>query len=108
MSVLVKNSNRPTVTLRQVSRHTWGDDPDRVVVVAIVQEGERRFARCIGVVNGVACELGRMESPSVRRNGRQPVLTGEDGSVWELRSIGCSCSVPRQLKGLNVLGVPPS
>jgi hypothetical protein len=110
MSVLVKDPNRPTITLRQVTRHSWGPDRTRVVVVAVVQEGDRRTARAFGVQDGRAVEVDRMEGAVLRREGKLRVLVTEnsEGSRWELRSVGCSCNVPRQLKGLNPLGVPSS
>ncbi len=104
-SPLTKDPNRPTVTLRQVSRHTWGPDPARIVVVAVVQEGDRRYARAFGLEGGAVVEVDRMDSPSLRYEGRTRVLES-DGVVWQLRSVGCSCNVPRQLKGINPLGVP--
>lgn len=100
-----KDPNRPTIALRQVTRRRWADS-DEVVVVALIVEGGAGTARAFGVRNGVAVEVDRLEGAELLRTARPRVLRGANGVEWRLGSVGCSCNVPRQLRGLNPLGVP--
>lgn len=107
MSLLVtKDPARPTVVLRKVTRHSWGPGPARVVVVAVVQEGGRRWARVIGVEGGRAVELERAEEVEILQRSRPTTLRLADGAEWEVRPVGCSCNVPGPLRGVNPLSVP--
>ncbi len=102
---MLTRSQRPGVEVRRLTRHTWGPDPSRVVMVAVVHEGERRYARVIGAEGGVATELERAEA--VRVTKMRPVTVRlADGAEWALTGVGCSCNVPSCLKGLNPLNVP--
>jgi hypothetical protein len=102
---MTKDPTRPTVVLRKVTRHAWGPDPARVVVVAVVQEGGRRWARVIGAEGGRAVELERAEEVEILHR-RPTTLRLADGTEWEVRSPGCSCNVPGPLRGVNPLSVP--
>lgn len=103
--LLPKDPNRPTVLLRQVTRHRWANS-DEVIVVALIQQDGASVARAFGVRDGRAVEVDRLEGATLQRSARPRTLVGADGATWELRSAGCSCNVPRQLRGLNPLGVP--
>lgn len=106
MSLMVKDPARPTVVLRRVTRHSWGPVPERVVVVAVIQEGGVRTARVFGVEDNRATELERSEGVTIAQRRGPLTVVHADGSEWTLRGVGCSCNVPRQLRGLNPLGVP--
>ncbi len=101
-----KDPNRPTVLLRRVSRHTWGPDPDRVVVVALTQAGGTSHARVFGAEGGRAVELESIAGSSIARQRGPVTIVHPDGSSWPLVGVGCACNVPGPLKGLNPLGVP--
>lgn len=103
---MVKDPARPTVVLRRVTRHSWGPEPERVVVVAVIQAGGSRTARVFGVDDGRAVELERAEGVEIPRRRGPLAITLVDGTEWVLRGVGCSCNVPSQLRGLNPLGVP--
>lgn len=103
---MVKDPHRATVVLRRVTRHSWGPDPDRVVVVAVIQANGSRTARVFGVEGARAVEVERAENVEIpQRRGLLSVAL-PDGTEWKLQGVGCSCNVPRPLKGLNPLGVP--
>lgn len=105
MSVLARRADRPNVMLRKVTRHSWGPDPSRVVVVAVLRMGDQQYARVIGSEDGRAVELERADAVSIKRS--RPVTIGlADGGEWQLVGVGCSCNVPSALKGLNPIEVP--
>lgn len=102
----LSRDGRPAILLRRVTRHSWGPDPSRVVVVAVVREGEETTARVFGAEGGRPVELERIagaEIPKVRGGVR---IHFADGTEWSLQGVGCSCNVPRALKGFNPLAVP--
>lgn len=101
-----KDPARPTVVLRRVTRHSWGPDPARVVVVAVIQAGGSRTAKVFGVEANRAVELERAEGVEIPRRRGLLSIALADGTEWELRGVGCSCNVPAPLRGLNPLGVP--
>lgn len=98
---------KPRVLLRRTSRHAWGSDPRRVVVVAVMADGDRTYARTIGAEGGRAVELDSAEGVTLER-GKPTRVRLADGSAWELQSIGCSCNVPPPLRGINPHLVPPA
>lgn len=104
---LLGTSGRPMVVLRRATFHSWSDDPRRVVVVAVIQDGETRTAHVYGVVDGHAVEVERKAGARVVRS-RSVVIAFDDGSEWPIVGPGCSCRVPSQLKGLNPFTVPTS
>lgn len=103
---MVKDPARPTIVLRQVTRHSWGPEPARVVVVAVIQTGHTRTARVFGVDGGRAVELERAEGVEIARQRGPRTIRLPDGAEWKLAGVGCSCNVPGPLRGLNPLGVP--
>lgn len=95
---------RPNVLLRRVTRHSWGPDPARVVVLAVVRSGESNVARIIGVDDGRAVEVERAEGVTIGPRARSVRLA--DGGEWPIVGVGCSCNVPGPLKGLDVARMP--
>lgn len=98
--------DRPNVVLRRVTRHTWGPDPERVVVVAVLRNGSDMRARVLGAEGGRAVEVESAEVASIPR-GRGPLRVQlADGTEWRLVGVGCRCNVPPALKGVNPIDVP--
>lgn len=95
---------RPNLLLRRVTRHSWGPDPSRVVVLAVLRGGEQTVARVIGVDDGRAVEVERAEDVTVGPRARSVRLA--DGGEWPIVGVGCSCNVPGPLRGLDVLRMP--
>lgn len=102
---LLGTEGRPMVVLRRVTRHTWGADPERVVVVAVIRDGEDVTARVLGADGSRAVEVERKSGARIVR-GRGVVIAFDDGTEWALVGVGCSCRVPASLKGLNPFNVP--
>ncbi len=105
MTLLTKQG-RPQIVFKRVTRHSWGPDPKRVVVAAVIRDGAEHTARIIGVTNNRAVEVERSEGVTLP-GGRGPTrIVHADGSEWVLEGVGCSCHVPGPLRGINPLLVP--
>lgn len=94
---------RTTLRFRRVTRHSWGPEPSRVVLVAFIEDGETNRAEVWGAADGKPVLLESAEGVSLRRARGPVVIDHADGSAWTLAGVGCSCNVPAPLRGFNPL-----
>lgn len=103
MSVVARDRSKPSLMLRRVTRHSWGAEPRRVVVVTIVESEGQRVASVWDAEGASAVELERVAGSEVLRQRGPVTIVHPDGSRWVLGGVGCSCNVPPALKGFNPL-----
>lgn len=97
---LVTRQGRPNVIFRRAVRRTWGENPTEVVILAVLREGERQFAKVVGVRDNRAKVLEVGEGAEILRR-RPTTVRLADGTEWVPGRVGCSCNVPAQLEGLD-------
>lgn len=105
MSLRTGRQGRPNVMFRRAVRRTWGPNPDQVVILAVLREGDRQFARVIGVEDGRAVELDLGEGAEILHQ-RPTTIRLADGTEWVPGRVGCTCHVPAQLRGIDPTRVP--
>ncbi len=87
----------PRVLVNKITRWNWGPDRRRVVRLVVVTRDGVATAIVYGAHDGQVVELERSENVEVPRS-RAPRIKLADGTVWEAKSVGCSCNVPGPLR----------
>lgn len=92
-----------TLVFKRTVRQQWNpEEPQRIVLLAAVDEGDGTITGEVWAsVGNVATKVQSVNPVEADRRAR--VVTLPDGSVWRGPAPGCSCNVPRSLKGFNPL-----
>lgn len=100
MSVL--DPTKPQLLVNKITRHHWGPDRRRVVRMVAIRHNGTVTARVYGADGDQVVVLEEASDVEVPKS-RAPRLKLADGTVWEARSVGCSCNVPGPLRRFNAL-----